>query len=226
MILGAVAVALAAILFTLGVVLIGTGASNATEDPAEFRTNLDAEIPVPGTAEVYLQAKAYDVVAIGNDLVDAGVPSPRGGTGPATRATFPRPTITVTGPEGAVVPVEPQRHVLTYAGDGYDMVSLNAFDIGTAGTYRVEVTGEGSLTAVGVGQANTRNESAVATVLGGGVLTVIAFLFLIPGAALLVIGLVWRSVDRSTHRLGPPDQPPAGYSPTSPPPPPPPPPPL
>ena len=208
LVLGTIALVVGVLAVAAGFGVFGTNTTNLTNDASEFRDDLDAEIAVPSTTEVYLEAKGYDVVAIGTGLTNPGTPKPGGGTYLDTRADFPRPTLTVTGPDGAPVPVENQRNVLTYTGDGYDMVSLNWLEIETAGTYVIEVRGQGPVTAVGIGDANTRNETGIDLYFGGWLLVLLGVLVVLFGLVLVIVGFSWRGIDRNRGRRGPPTGPP------------------
>ena len=224
LIIGGIVISIGVISVVLGIVVLGHGVATSTKDESTFRDHFTAEIPTPGRKTVRLEAQGYDLVAIGNDLTDPGRPKPNGGTYPITRADFPHPTVTVTSQSGARVPVEGRRHVLIYSGDAYDLVSLNWIEIETPGTYVIETAGDGPVTSVGVGDANTWDEDSVRTAVGGGVLSILGFATIVPGVLLLIGGFVWRGVDRNRGRRTPGAWPPTGARPgtTLPPPPPPP----
>ncbi len=226
LVLGVIAVVVGLMAVPIGFGLFSGGAAPATNDASEFRDDLDAEVAVPSTNEVYLEAKGYDVVAIGTGLTNPGTPKPGGGTYLDTRAEFSRPAITITGPDGNGVMIELQHNVLTYTGNGYDMVSLNWFEIDTAGTYVIDVRGQGPVTTVGIGDANTRNDHSNDLYFGGWLLVLLGVPFVLVGSVLVIGGLAWRGIDRNRGRRGPPGWPPPGGQPgpdgtmASPPPPP------
>ncbi len=226
--LGAVALVIAAVLGIAGVVLVATGASNSIRNASEIRDELDAEIAVPGTKEVYLKAKGYDVVAIGNDLIRPGTRGDDGNVGPETSTEFPRPTITVTSKDGTAVDVRIQHRIVTETSDGFDLVSVNSFKIDTAGTYEIAVTGEGPITAIGIGDTDQFNTDGFTMAIGGGALLIFSMVAGGPGLLTLTVGFVWLLIDRSNQKMapaGPPNTCPSSFGPSAyrPPPPPPPP---
>lgn len=231
--LGGIALVIAVILGVVGAVLVATGASNTIKDASKIRDGLEVEIVVPGSKEVYLEAKGYGVVAIGDDLVRPGTSDGNGNIGPETRTEFPRPTVTVTSQDGTAVEVRVPQTIVTETSDDFDLVSVNSFNIDTAGTYVVAVTGEAPVTAIGVGDTEAFNLDGFSMAIGGGAVLIFSMVIGGPGLLALIVGVVWLLIDRSNQKgsaAGPANAYPSGsfgpptFPPPLPPPPPPPPP--
>ncbi|MEO6988295.1 MAG: hypothetical protein ABI239_06570 [Aquihabitans sp.] len=219
--LGGIALGLGVVMVVIGVVLLGTGMFDTFKDLANARDNLEAEVAVPGTVEVYLQADTYDVVAIGDGLI-RDLPDDNDGASSTTRTNFREPTVTVTTSEGMPLTLREPRFNAMLSVNSYDMVSISSFKVITPGTYVIAVTGEpGPVTAVGVGEAGTIADATVGKLIGGGVLFGLGFLLIIPGIGLLIGGGIWRSSDRKNRQPpvpGPPSSfgPPGGFPPGGP----------
>lgn len=203
--IGATAIVLAVIMGIIGVVLIITGVVSTVGDETRTRNTLTAEVPVPGTIDVDLEADTYEIVAIGSGLVrteDRPVgrrrgnsSQPRPTTRELTRNEFAAPTVAITLDGTPLTIGRPKDRTLS-SESTYDLVSLGSFEAPSAGTYRIQATGEPSgVTAIGIDEAGDRGGFIVAGAIGGG-LFVFAFMAFPLGVVLLLAGIVWGVVDR------------------------------
>ncbi|HMJ78184.1 MAG TPA: hypothetical protein VK507_19540, partial [Iamia sp.] len=147
-------------------------------------------------------------------------PSPTDSTPPSTTPDVADPEldVTVTGPDGEVVPVSGAGFPFSYPDHSSNLVLVEVvrFDADVAGTYTVAVDqAPGSPPAVraGVGPEIQYDEALGKGFAGGGFL-ILGFLLGGMGGVLVLAGFIWLLISSSsTGKRPPPDGPPGQWGP-------------
>ncbi len=178
------------VVLLIGGAMLGIGLYRLFNGLSQTRERLTAEVAVPGTSQVDLEPGTYDVVAIGDGLIQRV-----GSTGQeqrTERTEFPVPTIIITDSTGTSITRSASSSSFNYSNNDYDLVSMGSFHVSAADTYRIDVIGEpGQVTSIGVGPADDSGGSALA--LGGGALLALGGLVTIGGIITYVIGRTRRT---------------------------------
>jgi hypothetical protein len=185
--------------FILGFVVMGAKMFETFDEGLDPASALDLTVDVPGEGRVFLEPDRYQVVALGPRLTGvSGMHSDAGGQ-TVHRLPFPDPAATVTGPDGQEVAFSsPGIERLVHA-PGLDSVGLWEFTVPEAGEYTLEVGGEsGAVTAVGIGEAEGLWDEAKGWVAAA-IISSVGGLLAALGTMLLVVGIVWWVVARSTR---------------------------
>jgi hypothetical protein len=166
-------------------------------DSMNVRRELEAEVRVPGSAQVDLRSGRYELVALGRGLtrtVQGGIPVQGEVVGTTlVRAPFSEPTAVVTGPDGAILTLRaPEMSSLTST-PSIEAVSIAAFTVSTPGIHTVDVDGgTGSVQSIGV-RAETRLRDTFDALVVGALIGFVGGALLFLGVVLLVVGLIRRA---------------------------------
>jgi hypothetical protein len=201
--IGAILTALGTIAFVAGFVVMGAELFETVDEGVDPVGSLDLTVPVPGEGRVILQPDRYQLVALGPTLTGVyGSISDAGGQD-VHRLPFADPRVTVTGPDGEEVPLEPPTIERVSSTPGLDSVGLSEFTVRESGEYTVVVGGEsGPVTQVGVGEAESIWEEAAGFLVSAAIVTVGALLGSL-GFVVLVGGIIWWAATRSAGRATP-----------------------
>lgn len=178
------------IAFVGGFVLMGMNMFDTVRDGIDPAADLDLSVTVPGAGTVELDAGRYQVVALGDTLIAVSGRSSDAGGYTLTPLPFARPTVTLTGPDGAVLTLEAPSHDRLSSTPGLDAVGISEFTAPTDGTYAVTVSGEPTaVTTIGIDEAGSLWDSAKPWITSSAV-TAIGGVLMTIGAMVLVGGIV------------------------------------
>lgn len=179
-----------------GFVLMGAKMFDTFQEGMDPESHLDLTVELPGEGRVQLEPGRYEVVALGPTLTAvSGMHSDAGGQD-VDRLPFRDPDVTVTGPDGEPVTLEPVGVEHLSHTPGLDVVSFREFTVTTEGDYTLVVTGEpGPVTKVGVGEAVDLWDEAKGWVLSA-VVSSVGGLLMTFGILALLGGVVWWVVGR------------------------------
>jgi hypothetical protein len=193
--LGIAVLVVGVVAFIGGFVLMGVNAFESVRDGIDPQRDLDLSVGVPGNGTVELDADRYQVVALGDTLVAVSGMSSDAGGYTVSRIPFTEPVVTITGPDGAVVDLEPPGHDRLSSTPGLDAVGIFEFTVPTDGMYAVTVAGEApAVSSIGIDEADSLWESAKpwitssAVIAIGGVLMTIGVLVLVGGIVRSTLG--------------------------------------
>lgn len=145
-----------AVLFLMGMEARRDALPAAVDEAQDLRNRLEGHTAVPGTAEVELGERRYHVLVLGRPLVKTKAEGrPRAGQPSRTeRRPFTEPEVTVTGPDGQVIALQPPPDEGgLYDAPEIDGVVVAAFDAPERGTYVLAAEGgSAEVTDVGIGR--------------------------------------------------------------------------
>lgn len=210
-VLGVLLMLAATVAVVVALAVYGSRAADSVVEAADRRDDLLAQVPVPGTEEVELEAGAdYQVLAFGSRLVAA-----RGGFGEGDELDplpFAEPQVAVTAPDGSPVPLsEPFLDLSSTTGD-VDSVSIGDLEVTESGTYTIAADGNGRrVRSIGVTPGLDLGDTAGA-LASGGLVALGAIVVGGTGFLLLLVGVVWWAAGNATRTVPTaPPPPPAGY---------------
>lgn len=200
-IIGGALTAIGAIAFVVGFVVIGATLFETVDEGLDPTSKLDLTVDLPGEGTVRLEPDRYQVVAVGPTLTTVSGRMSDAGGQDVDRLPFADPDVTVTGPDGQELALEPPDIERLSHAPGLDTVGLSEFTVTTAGDYTITVTGEpGPVTQVGIGEAKSLWEEAQGWVAGMLITFAGAGLGSI-GFMLLLAGIIWWLIARSSTRM-------------------------
>lgn len=201
--IGAILTTLGTIAFVAGFVVMGAELFETVEEGVDPVSELDLTVAVPGEGTVILDPDRYQLVALGPTLTSVSGRFSDAGGRDVDRLPFPDPPITVTGPDGVDVVLEPPTIDRLSSTPGLDSVALSEFTVRESGEYTIVVAGEsGPVTQVGVGEAESLWDEAAGFVLSAVIVTV-GVLVGTVGFLVLIGGIVWWAVARNAGRAAP-----------------------
>ena len=206
--------------WVVGAVFLDDAVGEVSTLSVEGSGGLEAEADVPGELDVDLDIGGYTVYAIVPDPdgpASTTIPTPTDSAPPSTDPAFVEAEldVTVTGPDGEVVPVSDAGFPFTYPDgtSGLMLVEVVRFDADVAGAYTVavdQVEGSPPVVRAGVGPEIQYDEALGKGLTGGGFL-ILGFFLGGVGGVLLLAGFIWLLVSSSsTGRRPPPYGPPPG----------------
>jgi hypothetical protein len=198
------------VLAVLGIVALIVGFALVIFDVVDTATDSGArrdaivEIAVPGTATVELDDGSYVAFALGEGLVTARLDQVRDLV-EAVRGNFAEPVITIVGPDGVALVASTPRVETLEDRPGTDAASVAQFRVISPGAHRIEVVsgspgGGGPVTSVILREADGLSAFGISEGFAfGAVLLFVGGSALTLGVVLLVIGLVRRSLGRTSR---------------------------
>lgn len=197
-----------------GARMIGSGISEAVSSLTSTRADLLTEVESPGEGSVTLDAGTYVVVAIGQDLlqrVDEFEPTtappdstPTDPTNGYRRTRFRSPTVTVTDPAGAPVPVTGPSLEFFLSDAGIDLVPIKSFRVTRPGRYRVTAAdGSERVDTIGIGRRTSFSSEPVEKASKGGLLIVVSIGMFLLSVGGLIGGAIWWANSGSPRPPGP-----------------------
>ena len=165
-----------------------------------LRNAVIADLNVPGSRRVELEPGRYDVFAISTYGEGFRRPSTttttRPGqvdqpTGPFSDIGLDEPQVTLTDPDGRVLPQHEPGVGSIFAGVSGEMYAITTYRVLEPGTYRLSASG-GNAAEVGIAPSVTDRD--VTRLVGSGLLTLLAALGMGLGFVLGLIGVIWLLV--------------------------------